>query len=109
MITPTAEPDATAVAAHYDDLDRFYREIWGEHVHHGLWTETRATPEEAAHRLIEAVADQARIKAGDLVCDVGCGYGATARVLARDYGARVTALTISEAQHEYALAVDPKM
>jgi tocopherol O-methyltransferase len=103
-------PDALRreVAAHYDDLDRFYREIWGEHVHHGLWSDkARSTPEEAARRLIEVVADQARIKAGDLICDVGCGYGGTARVLARERGAHVTALTISEAQHEYARAVDP--
>ena len=25
------------VADHYEDLDRIYREVWGEHVHHGLW------------------------------------------------------------------------
>jgi tocopherol O-methyltransferase len=95
------------VAAHYDDLDRFYREIWGEHVHHGLWTDARATPGEATRRLIDVVAGHARVKAGDAVCDVGCGYGGTARVLAREHAARVTALTISKAQHDHALAVDP--
>jgi tocopherol O-methyltransferase len=95
------------VAAHYDDLDPFYREIWGEHVHHGLWTDARATPKEAARRLIDVVAGQARVKRGDAVCDVGCGYGGTARVLAREHAASVTALTISKAQHDYALAVDP--
>ena len=47
------------VAAHYDDLDRFYREIWGEHVHHGLWTSPRSTPEEATRSLIDLVAGQA--------------------------------------------------
>ena len=34
------------VADHYDELDHYYREIWGEHVHHGLWErgdETRST------------------------------------------------------------------
>jgi tocopherol O-methyltransferase len=95
------------VAAHYDDLDRFYREIWGEHVHHGLWTSPRLTSQEAARRLIELVADTAAIKEGDAVCDIGCGYGGTARVLSREYGARVTALTISQSQHAYAEAVDP--
>jgi tocopherol O-methyltransferase len=95
------------VAAHYDDLDRFYREIWGEHVHHGLWTDPRATPAEAARRLIDVVAGQARLRPGDAVCDVGCGYGGTARVLAREHAARVTALTISTAQHAYALGVEP--
>ena len=38
---------------------------------------------------------------------MGCGYGGTARVLAREHAARVTALTISKAQYDHALAVDP--
>jgi tocopherol O-methyltransferase len=107
MITPTAQPIPAAVAAHYDDLDRFYREIWGEHVHHGLWHSGRETPEVAVHQLITLVADRGEIGPGDRVCDVGCGYGGTARVLVRDHGAEVTGLTISPAQHAYALALDP--
>jgi tocopherol O-methyltransferase len=95
------------VAAHYDDLDHFYRELWGEHLHHGLWTDPRSTAAEAARRLIDVVVGQACVKPGDAVCDVGCGYGGTARVLAREHGAGVTALTISKAQHDYALAADP--
>ena len=108
MPTPTVDVTREDVAAHYDDLDRFYREIWGEHVHHGLWESRQATPEEATRRLISVVADEARIKAGDHVCDVGCGYGGTARALARERGAKVTALTISKAQHAYALTIDPE-
>lgn len=107
MIVPTIEPTATDVAAHYDELDRFYREVWGEHIHHGLWQSRGATPEEAVHRLIAVVAEQARLGPGDAVCDVGCGYGGTARVLAREHGAEVTALTISPAQHAQARAFDP--
>jgi tocopherol O-methyltransferase len=37
MIVPRTVQTAESVARHYDTLDRFYREIWGEHVHHGLW------------------------------------------------------------------------
>jgi tocopherol O-methyltransferase len=107
MITPTAEPRPAAVAAHYDDLDRFYREIWGEHVHHGLWRSGRESPEVAVEQLIARVAECAGITPGDRVCDVGCGYGGTARVLARTYGAVVTGVTISPAQWTYARGVDP--
>jgi tocopherol O-methyltransferase len=95
------------VAGHYDDLDRFYREIWGEHVHHGLWETRGDSIQTATRRLIECVALEARIGPGDRVCDVGCGYGGTARVLASDYGASVVGLTVSSAQHAFARAVDP--
>ena len=87
---------------HYDELDAFYREIWGEHVHHGLWLSGEETPEEAARKLTDLVINLARVENGNRVCDVGCGYGATARLLAREHGARVTALTISKAQYDYA-------
>jgi len=95
------------VAAHYDDLDRFYREFWGVHVHHGLFSRRGMTPEEATRQLIAVVAREAAVRPGAVVCDVGCGYGGTARVLAREYDAQVTALTISAAQHAYAVAVEP--
>lgn len=107
MIVPRTELARGAVAAHYDDLDRYYRELWGEHVHHGLWRTGRESPEDAVLALVELVADRAAVAPGDRVCDVGCGYGGTARVLARRYGAEVTALTISAAQHAYAAGLEP--
>jgi hypothetical protein len=36
------------VGGHYDELDAFYRYIWGEHLLHGLWTSGKETPEKAA-------------------------------------------------------------
>lgn len=107
MIVPREEPGPTEVSAHYDELDRFYREIWGEHVHHGLWRTGRESPELAVRQLVEMVATRTGIAPGDRVCDVGCGYGATARILAYELGAEVTALTISHAQYDYAWQVDP--
>ncbi|WP_456426334.1 class I SAM-dependent methyltransferase [Rhodocaloribacter sp.] len=104
MIHPKTKSTHADVAAHYDALDGFYRELWGEHLHHGLWETGRETPEAAVRKLAGRVAVEARITPGDAVCDVGCGYGATARMLARDYGAHVTGLTLSEAQVVYARA-----
>ena len=43
MIVPRDPQSAAAVADHYDELDPFYREIWGEHVHHGYWATGRET------------------------------------------------------------------
>jgi tocopherol O-methyltransferase len=95
------------VADHYEDLDRIYREIWGEHVHHGLWRTGRETPTEAVEQLVEFVAAEAGIGPGMAAVDIGCGYGATARQLATRHGARVTGLTITPSQFHYAVAATP--
>ncbi|HEV7406415.1 MAG TPA: methyltransferase domain-containing protein [Chthoniobacteraceae bacterium] len=107
MIT-AGQPLAPAdVAAHYDELDYFYRDVWGEHVHHGLWLAGREGREQAVRQLAELVAREADLQAGSRVCDIGCGYGATARLLAQNFGAAVTAMTISPAQHAFAGTAAP--
>jgi tocopherol O-methyltransferase len=104
MIIPRGGVAPTAVGDHYDGLDRWYREIWGEHVHHGLWRARSDSPEQAAQHLAEHVASLAAIGVGSRVADAGCGYGGTARLLARDRGARVVGLTLSRAQAEWGTA-----
>lgn len=91
------------VASHYDDLDVFYRRIWGDHLHHGLWETGQESPEDAAEALVRLVARRAGIRSDSRVCDVGCGYGGTARSLAGSFGARVTGITVSANQYEECL------
>ena len=105
MIRSATPTSPTIVAAHYDELDAFYREVWGEHVHHGVWETGRETPAEAVRSLVHRVAARAEIRAGDRVIDIGAGYGATSRMLARETGARVTAITVSDAQYRYATSL----
>jgi tocopherol O-methyltransferase len=91
------------VARHYDELDPFYRSLWGEHVHHGYWTRRGQSAAAATENLVAFVAERLALKPGAEVCDIGCGYGATSRRLAEGHGARVTGLTVSRAQLEEAL------
>jgi tocopherol O-methyltransferase len=102
MIHPKTVQTTAAVAAHYDDLDAFYREIWGDHVHHGYWVTGRETPPEAAIALIEFLADHLNLAPDLDVMDIGCGYGATARYLAQTRDVRMTGFTVSAAQAAYA-------
>lgn len=114
VTSPSGAPLPGDVARHYDDLDPFYRGLWGEHVHHGLWRDSHRWPgalrrsarslSDATEALIRHVVERAGIGEGAAVCDIGSGYGATARFLARERGARVTAVTVSPAQHAAALA-----
>ncbi len=100
MITPRQMPSASSVAAHYDELDPFYRQIWGKHVHHGLWSDTRRrqTPEAATEALVDLVADRLNLQPGLTVCDIGCGYGASASRLMQRHSISVIGLTLSPVQ-----------
>ncbi len=98
MIIPSQPQTTAAVAAHYDELDGFYREIWGEHVHHGYWATGRETPEDAVVALVERLANCLRLATGQRICDIGCGYGATAALLAERHSLHVTGVTVSAAQ-----------
>ncbi|HET7190114.1 MAG TPA: class I SAM-dependent methyltransferase [Gemmatimonadaceae bacterium] len=104
MILPSRSIAPSDVADHYDELDVFYREVWGEHVHHGLWRTGRESDVEAAEQLVTYLADVIALRHGERVVDIGAGYGATARLLAERYAADVTAFTVSRAQYEIAAA-----
>lgn len=104
MIVPDISQNAVAVADHYDELDPIYRRMWGEHVHHGLWTTGRETPGEAVEALVDTVGDRLGLRPGQACVDIGCGYGATARRLAATRGIRVTGFTLSTEQARYAAA-----
>jgi tocopherol O-methyltransferase len=98
MITPILAQTTAAVALHYNELDTFYREIWGDHVHHGYWARGDESPELAVEALVELVASRLDLAPGLALCDIGCGYGATARQLASRYGVTVRGVTVSAAQ-----------
>jgi len=94
--------DEALVAGHYDALDQFYREIWGVHVHHGLWVTGEESVAEATRAMIDRVLSWADVGDGSSVVDAGCGYGGTSRILAGELGCSVTGFTLSDAQAEYA-------
>ena len=97
MIVSRDPFSSAAVGGHYDELDAFYRDVWGPHVHHGRFVTGREPVREATAALADWVLEAAGVGPGVRAVDVGCGYGETAR-LAAGRGARVTGLTLSAAQ-----------
>jgi len=105
IIPRTSTADTASIAAHYDDLDPFYRAVWGSHVHHGYWATGNESADQAVLNLTKLVAMHAGIRKGTRVCDVGCGYGASAWLFNQQYGAKVTGITISKKQYDFAAAL----
>ncbi|NGX38442.1 MAG: 2-methyl-6-phytyl-1,4-hydroquinone methyltransferase [Chlamydiae bacterium] len=108
MIYPEEKQTAEAVAQHYNSLDKYYRQLWGEHLHHGYWKYGTESVQQATEGLIELVAEAGKIDDTCNVLDIGCGYGATSRYLSKHKEAQLTALPLSKSQWQHARAHDPE-
>jgi tocopherol O-methyltransferase len=108
MIFPNETQDSSSVAEHYNSLDHWYRKIWGDHLHHGLWQSGKESSDKAVVQLVEYLVEKGGIKEGDKVCDIGCGYGATSRLLSQRWNADMTGFSLSERQLAYARTKDSK-
>ncbi|MBN2906010.1 MAG: class I SAM-dependent methyltransferase [Rhodobacteraceae bacterium] len=94
------------IAAHYDLGNEFY----------GLWLDDTMTYSSALYRTGQeslelaqeqkyaSMVDEMGVEPGDHVLEIGCGWGGFAEYAAGQRGLRVTGLTISREQHDYAVA-----
>ena len=88
------------VQHHYDISDDLYRLFLDEDMQYSCayFARPDMTLEEAQKAKKVHIARKLRIQPGMSVLDIGCGWGGMALTLARDYGARVTGVTLSENQ-----------
>ena len=92
------------IASHYDLGNSFY-EQWldpGMTYSSALYQTGANDLESAQKAKYTALADAIGAKPGDHVLEIGCGWGAFAEFLAKDRGVKVTGLTISQSQLDYA-------
>jgi tocopherol O-methyltransferase len=88
-----------AIREHYDGLIDLYEEMWGEHIHHGYWdADDPADRHQAQERTVRELVAFGEIPVGARVLDAGCGIGASAIMLARDFGCEVDGITLSAEQ-----------
>jgi len=88
------------VAHHYDLSDDLYRLFLDGDMQYSCayFAHPDMTLDEAQAAKKAHIADKLLIEPGMRVLDIGCGWGGMALTLARDHGAQVTGVTLSENQ-----------
>jgi cyclopropane-fatty-acyl-phospholipid synthase len=93
------------IAAHYDLGNDFYR-LWLDETmtySSALFTTGQESLETAQEQKYASMVDQMGTLPGDHVLEIGCGWGGFAEYAARERGLRLTCLTISRAQYDFAV------
>jgi len=104
LLNLQSAPRAAQVAhAHYDLGNDFFAAMLGRTMTYSCAYWPRAsTLDEAQEHKLELVCRKLDLGPGDHVLDIGCGWGAFARLAAERTGARVTGVTVSAPQAAFA-------
>lgn len=96
--------DREAVTHHYDVSNHFYEMILGPSMTYScaVFATPYDTLEIAQQRKVDLIARKLALREGDRLLDIGCGWGTLAIHAAKQYGARVVGVTLSEPQQRYA-------
>jgi cyclopropane-fatty-acyl-phospholipid synthase len=93
------------ISYHYDLGNDFYR-LWLDDsmtYSSALFRSGQESLERAQAQKYASMVDQMDARPGDHVLEIGCGWGGFAEYAAKERGLKVTGLTISQAQHDYAV------
>lgn len=92
--------DAASISYHYDLSNAFYQ-LWldREMVYSCGYFETgEESLDEAQQAKFRHLCRKLRLKPGEYLLDVGCGWGGLARFAAREFGVKVFGITLSKEQ-----------
>jgi len=91
------------VEVHYDLNPHLFEAMLGQTMAYtcAYWPSAE-TIDDAQRDKFDLICRKLRLKPGDRVLDIGCGFGSFARFAAGEYGCEVVGVTLSPAQAEYA-------
>ena len=93
------------ISYHYDLGNEFYA-LWLDDTmtySSAIFETGQESLENAQTRKYKSMVDQMGVQPGDHVLEIGCGWGGFAEYAAKERGLKVTGLTISKEQHDYAV------
>ena len=92
--------DAASISYHYDLSNDFYQ-LWLDRdmaYSCGYFETGEESLDEAQQAKFRLLCRKLRLKPGEYLLDVGCGWGGLARFAAREYGVKVFGITLSKEQ-----------
>ena len=92
------------IEAHYDLGNDFYSLFLDESMTYSsaFFSEREQSLQHAQHEKYERICRKLNLQPSDHLLEIGCGWGGFATYAAKRYGCRITGITISPSQLEYA-------
>lgn len=92
-----------AIGFHYDASNEFYRLWLDEQMVYSCayFNDPGESLEQAQRNKLDHICRKLRLKAGERLLDIGCGWGALICWAAQQYGVRAHGITLSRQQYEY--------
>jgi cyclopropane fatty-acyl-phospholipid synthase-like methyltransferase len=95
------------IADYYNQTQIHYQKWWKLDkylsVHYGIWNKNTKNFTQALLNTNKVLMDIAKIEQGSRILDAGCGVGGSGVFLAKNKNARVSGITLSEKQLDFAL------
>ena len=105
LFKPNSKPGSKKnIAYHYDLGNDFYSKWLDSSMTYssGIFSNKKLDLQLAQKKKYESLCNITNIKTGDNILEIGCGWGGFSEYAAKNFGAKVTAVTISNKQGEYA-------
>ena len=100
---PSKALNREAIAFHYDVSNDFYRLWLDEQMVYSCayFHDPSQSLDQAQCNKLDLICRKLRLKAGERLLDIGCGWGALICWAAQRYGVRAHGITLSQQQYEY--------
>ena len=101
---PSRTFNREAIAFHYDVSNDFYRLWLDEQMVYSCayFNDAGESLDQAQRNKLDHICRKLRLKSGERLLDIGCGWGALICWAAQHYGVRAHGITLSRQQYEYA-------
>jgi len=98
------ERDAQAISYHYDASNEFFEILLDSHMQYtcAVFAGPDEDLETGQQRKLHYLCRKLRLKPGERLLDIGCGWGCLAMFAARHYGVQAVGATLSKRQSEWA-------